>query len=90
MNQKKSNRMRRAKRGRMKIRELGATRPQVCIAWALSHPEVTTVIGGAERPEHVDDNFQGTRFKLPPEALEVLSAASDAYLKAELAAKQGS
>ena len=59
--------------------DLGATRPQVCIAWGLSHPEVTSVLGGAESPEQVTENFQGTRLKLPPESLAVLNAASDAF-----------
>jgi aryl-alcohol dehydrogenase-like predicted oxidoreductase len=61
--------------------ELGATRPQVTIAWSLSHSEVTTVLGGAERPEHVEENFGGTTLKLPDELLAKLSAASDAYMK---------
>jgi len=59
-------------------KELGATRPQVCVAWVLSHPEVTTVLAGAERPEHVDDNLRGTQIKLPADALRMLTAASDA------------
>ena len=60
-------------------RDLGATRSQVCIAWALSHPEVTSVLGGAESPEHVVDNLGGTRLQLPPESLATLNAASDRY-----------
>ena len=63
-------------------RELDATRPQVCIAWVLSHPQVTSVLGGAESPEHVEDNFPGTRLVLPPEALSTLNAAGDVYRKA--------
>lgn len=58
-------------------RELSATRPQVCVAWVLSHKEVTSVLAGAERPEHVDDNLSGTRLTLPPDALAALNAASD-------------
>lgn len=52
MNQKKSNRMRRAKRGRMKIRELGATRlsvtrtPQHIYAQVTS-PDGATVLAQA-------------------------------------------
>ena len=61
-------------------RNLGATRSQVCIAWVLSHPEVTSVLGGAESPAHVVDNFGGTRLKLPPEAIATLNAASDKYM----------
>ena len=62
--------------------ELGVTRPQVCVAWALSHPEVTSVLAGAEKPEHVSDNFAGTRITLPEEALQRLNAAAAAYTKA--------
>ena len=61
--------------------DVGATRPQVCIAWVLSHPEVTSVLGGAESPAHVEENFGGTRLKLPPEALATLNAASEKYLQ---------
>lgn len=59
--------------------EIGATRPQVCIAWVLSHPEVTSVLGGAESPGHVVDNFGGVGLELPAEALTTLNAASEKY-----------
>ena len=60
-------------------RNLGTTRPQVCIAWVLAHPEVTSVLGGAESPEHVEENFGGTRLKLPPDAMATLNEASEKY-----------
>ena len=70
--------------------ELGATRPQVCVAWVLSHPEVTSVLAGAEKPEHVSDNFAGTRITLPEEAVQQLNAAADAYTAlVKEAAKKG-
>ena len=70
--------------------ELGVTRPQVCVAWVLSHPEVTSVLAGAEKPEHVSDNFAGTRITLPEEAVQRLNAASAAYTEAVAkAAKTG-
>jgi aryl-alcohol dehydrogenase-like predicted oxidoreductase len=70
--------------------QLGVTRPQVCVAWVLSHPEVTSVLAGAEKPEHVSDNFAGTRITLPEEALQRLNAASAAYTEAVTkAAKKG-
>ena len=69
---------------------LGVTRPQVCVAWVLSHPEVTSVLAGAEKPEHVSDNFKGTQIKLPEEAVQQLNAAADAYTEAVTkAAKKG-
>ncbi len=58
-------------------RDLGATRPQVCIAWVLAHREVTSVLAGAEEPRHVEDNLKGTQLALPPEAFKTLNAASD-------------
>lgn len=65
-------------------KELGATRPQVCVAWVLTRPEVTSVLAGAEKPEHVSDNFKGTELVIPDAALEILDAASAAYTKAML------
>ncbi len=59
--------------------ELGVSRPQVCVAWVLSHPEVTSALSGGEKPEHVEDNFKGTTLTLPEEALKRLKAASDTY-----------
>ncbi len=60
-------------------KELGVSRPQVCVAWVLSHPEVTSALSGGEKPEHVEDNFKGTTLTLPQEALKRLKAASDTY-----------
>ncbi|MCZ6678273.1 MAG: aldo/keto reductase [Candidatus Poribacteria bacterium] len=61
--------------------DLGVGRAEVCVAWVLTHPEVTSVLAGAERPEHVEENVAGTRLVLPAEAIDVLSAASEAYRK---------
>lgn len=58
-------------------RGLGATRPQVCVAWVLANKEVTSVLAGAEKPEHVDDNLAGSRLALPADSLNILNAASD-------------
>ena len=62
--------------------DLAATRPQLAIAWVLTHPEVTSALAGAEKPEHVDDNVAGSRLVLPAEALAALNKASDAYIQA--------
>ena len=59
--------------------EMGVSRPQVCVAWVLSHPEVTSALSGGEKPEHVEDNFKGTQLTLPDEALKRLKAVSDTY-----------
>jgi aryl-alcohol dehydrogenase-like predicted oxidoreductase len=48
------------------------------------------VLAGAEKPEHVSDNFAGTRIALPEEALQRLNAAADTYTEAVTkAAKTG-
>ena len=59
--------------------QLNATRPQVCIAWVLSHPAVTCCLAGAESPDHITDNVPGTRLILPADALRALNAASQAW-----------
>ena len=59
--------------------DLGVSRGTVCVAWVLTHPEVTSVLAGAERPEHVEDNFAGTQIVLSDEAIETLNAASTTY-----------
>ena len=43
---------------------LRVSRAAVCVAWVLTHPEVTSVLGGAESPAHVDEHLAGT----PPRA----------------------
>ena len=59
--------------------DLRVSRGTVCVAWVLTHPEVTSVLAGAERPEHVKENFAGTQIVLSDEAIETLNAASAAY-----------
>ena len=61
--------------------ELCVPRSQVCIAWVLSHPELTTTLAGAESPQHVDDNLAGSRLRLPNPAIAALNAAGDVYKK---------
>ena len=58
---------------------LRASLAQVCIAWVLTHSEVTSVLAGAESPEHVEANLAGTQLALPTEAIATLNAASAAY-----------
>ena len=58
---------------------LRVSRAAVCVAWVLTHPEVTCVLAGAESPAHVDENLAGTRLALPADALAALNAASAAY-----------
>ena len=59
--------------------ELGVPRSQVCVAWVLAHPEVTSALAAAETPEHVDDNLAGARLELPADVMDTLNAASVAF-----------
>jgi voltage-dependent potassium channel beta subunit len=56
--------------------ELGVTLPQLAIAWLLRLPQVTSVITGATRLEHVDDNVRALEALplLTPEVLERIEA----------------
>ncbi len=69
--------------------ELGVSRAQVCIAWVLTHPEVTSSLAGAERPEHVEDNVAGSQLTLPAELLAKLNAASGEYMRGVAGRKAG-
>ena len=60
-------------------RELGVRRTAVCIAWVLTHPEVTSVLAGAESPDHVEENLSSTQLVLPDHAIATLNAAHDSY-----------
>ena len=59
--------------------ELSVPRSQVCVAWVLAHPEVTSALAAAETPEHVDDNLAGARLELPADVMDTLNAASVAF-----------
>lgn len=59
--------------------QLGASRAAVCVAWMLSHGEVTSVLGGAESPAHVDEFIAGTALELPAPLAQRLTRASRAY-----------
>jgi aryl-alcohol dehydrogenase-like predicted oxidoreductase len=56
--------------------QVGATRPQVLLAWVLSHLEATCVVTGAESPEQVDENCGALGIVLPGEAISRLNAMS--------------
>ena len=64
--------------------ELGVSRAEVCVAWVLSHGEVTSVLAGSESATHVDENVAGTRLALPQEALDRLNEACRVYRERQL------
>ena len=59
--------------------ELGVSRAQVCVAWVLGHPEVTSVLAGPESTAHVDETIAGAALKLPEDVRGKLDAASEHY-----------
>ncbi len=56
--------------------EIGATTAQLAIAWLLRIPEVSSVITGATRTEHLDDNLKALEFveMLTPDILDKIEA----------------
>jgi voltage-dependent potassium channel beta subunit len=50
--------------------EAGCSPSQLAIAWCLRRPEVSSVIVGATRVRHVEDNVAAAELELEPEVLE--------------------
>ena len=50
---------------------------QIALAWVLAQPNVTSVVFGASKPEHVARNTAAALAPLPASVLGRLSAASD-------------
>jgi len=46
---------------------------QVALAWILSRPEITSVITGATRPEHVTANVAAAEVELPADVIQQLN-----------------
>lgn len=59
--------------------DLGATTAQLAIAWLLRLPQVSSVITGATRTQHLEDNLGAVDLveKLSPEVLERIEAVLD-------------
>ena len=45
---------------------------QLALAWVLTRPEVTSVITGATRVEHVEHNLGAVEIDIPEDALREL------------------
>ena len=54
--------------------DLGLEVSQLALAWVLRHPEISTVITGATRPEHVLSNVKASGVKLTPGVLDEIEA----------------
>ena len=56
--------------------EIGRTVPQVALGWLLCKPTVATVIIGARNEQQLRDNLAAASFRLTPEQVAKLDAAS--------------
>ncbi len=63
--------------------DLAVPRAAVCVAWVLTHGEVTSVLAGSESPEHVEANLIGTTLELADSVLMTLNTASHNYRTAQ-------
>ena len=52
---------------RVKSQELGISMIQLALAWVLGQPAITTVLGGARSPDHVDQMFRAEAMGMSPE-----------------------
>ena len=43
--------------------------PQMALAWLLSRPAMSTIIAGADKPEHIEQNIKALDIKFTPEDL---------------------
>ena len=57
-------------------KEVGATMPQVAMAWVMSHPEITVAISGADTVEQIADVSGALELTLPDEAIFRLNEVS--------------
>ncbi len=56
--------------------EVGATMPQVAMAWVMSHPEITVAISGADTVDQMADVAGALELSLPAEAITRLNDVS--------------
>jgi aryl-alcohol dehydrogenase-like predicted oxidoreductase len=56
--------------------DLGATMPQVAMAWVMSHPEITVAISGADTMDQIKDVAGALELELPAEAIKKLDTVS--------------
>ena len=55
--------------------DLGATLPELAVAWTLAQAGVTAAIVGARLPRHVDGWARAPELELPPEVLTEIADA---------------
>jgi aryl-alcohol dehydrogenase-like predicted oxidoreductase len=57
-------------------KETGKSVPQIALNWVASRPTVSSVIIGARNEEQLRDNLKSVGWKLTPEQIAKLDAAS--------------
>ena len=57
-----------------KAAALGTTAPLLALAWAMTHPNITSVLIGARSPEQVDQALEADALGMTPELRAELSA----------------
>ncbi|MBW3611833.1 MAG: aldo/keto reductase family protein [Actinobacteria bacterium] len=57
--------------------QAGCSLAQLALVWCLRQPAVSSVIAGATRPEHVDDNVLAGDLDVDPEVLDTLTELLD-------------
>ncbi len=58
-------------------RQEGRTLVDLALAWALTHPDITSVLTGGRKPEHIDQAFEALERGLSSELREQLDQVSD-------------
>ena len=57
-----------------KAAALGTTAPLLALAWAMTHPDIASVLIGARSPEQVDQALEAGALGMTPELRAELSA----------------
>lgn len=68
--------------------ELGATTRQIALAWLLQRSPNILLIAGTSSIEHLHQNFEATRIKLPPEMIAQLDGMAAARQESQPASGQ--
>ena len=57
--------------------DLGMSLAQLSLAWILTHPEISSVIIGASRPEQIEENVKAAGKTLDQETMEAIGEILD-------------
>ena len=62
---------------------IGASTSQLALAWCLRQPQVTSVIVGATKPKHVDDNAGAADLELPDDVVAEMDRILAPFAKSD-------